>query len=625
MAQFASNISNSFVNDESILAQWASNPSVTRGSSMHIDCHPTKNLIVYPCRKVIVVRDLDNPKASFVYRAHEGKTTVAKFSPSGNYIASADEFGRMIVWAWDNPQHITKFETRLFAAGCFDLDWSPDNSKILAAGDGGSGMMVKCIVADSGNSVGEMVGHNRRAVSCAFKQTRPFRAMSCGEDNKVAYFKGPPFKMEKTFDYSTFVNCVRISKDGTKAVSVGADKAIQFYDAAEGEATTTIKDAHAGTIYEAAFSPDGSKLLTGGADKVCKIWDVASGTCETTFTFDGLVGDQQNSVLWPRADLLLSVSLSGNINVLDPANPERPKSVLVGHQSQPGTLSLKDGVAVTGDGHGVLCKFNLGDDSISKIEGQDENSIERAAHTTQITGAAVMGDKVVSVAMDKSIAFSSLSDCRVLESLEMETWPVGLVACDATGIVAVLHKQSISFYKETNLVGTSPLTGVIEATCIAIKTDGSQLAVGTAANATHVYDVTNGDVVSIAEIKKIDARQPVSSLAYTPTGDMLAIGDKGHMIEVHTVGEWACKIKSKWCFHTSFVSCMEWSIDGAFLVSGGADDCIFVWDINNPMKRKQVRFAHGGGVTGVTWADNNTVLSCGQDGTLCQWNASRDK
>ena len=159
---------------------------------------------------------------------------------------------------------------------------------------------------------------------------------------------------------------------------------------------------------------------------------------------------------------------------------------------------------------------------------------------------------------------------------------------------------------------------------IAIKTDGTQLAVGTAKNATYVYDVTYGDTVSIAEVKKIDARQPVTSLAYTPTGDMLAIGDKGHMIEVHTVGDWTCKIKSKWCFHASYVSCMEWSTDGAFLVSGGVDDCIFIWDIANPMKRKQIRFAHGGGVTGVTWMDDKTVLSCGQDGTLCQWSASRE-
>ena len=139
-----------------------------------------------------------------------------------------------------------------------------------------------------------------------------------------------------------------------------------------------------------------------------------------------------------------------------------------------------------------------------------------------------------------------------------------------------------------------------------------------------MYEVTYGDAVSITEVKKIDARKPVTSLAYTPTGDMLAIGDKGHMIEVYSVEDWSCKIKSKWCFHTSFVSCMEWSPDGTFLVSGGADDCIFVWDIANPMKKKQIRFAHGGGVTGVTWADSNTILSCGQDGTLCQWNASRD-
>ena len=58
-----------------------------------------------------------------MYRAHE-EDHCSKFGPSGNYVASADDLGRVIVWAWDNPQHITKYETRLFAAGCFDLNWA---------------------------------------------------------------------------------------------------------------------------------------------------------------------------------------------------------------------------------------------------------------------------------------------------------------------------------------------------------------------------------------------------------------------------------------------------------------------------------------------------------------------
>lgn len=626
MTQFASNLTNTFANDESLLEIWAGVPSVTRGETLHIHAHPSKNLIVYPCRKAIVVRDLDNPKASFVYRGHDAKTTVAKFSPSGNYIASGDETGRLIVWAWDSPAHVTKFETRCFVAGLLDIDWSPDNTKLCLVGDGGSGTMTKVITADSGNNVGEMVGHNRRATCCAFKQSRPFRCMTGGEDNKVVYFAGPPFKMEKTHAYSTFVNSVRMSADGTKAVSVGADKSIQFYDPATGDKTTSIPDAHGATIYEAAFSPDGTKLLTGGADKVAKIWDIGSAACEMTFNFgDSEMGDQQASVLWPRADLMISVSLNGNINILNPASPGKPKQVIQGFQFLPMSMARSGETVVKGDSEGVLCVFDLAKGSVNKVKGQDASSQAGAVHTTQVTGLVVMGgDKIVSAAMDKTMTVSSLSELKALETVELPSWPEGMAGSDANGVVAVLHKKSVSFYIGTKLAGSLDFP-FDEAKCMAMKTDGTQIAVGQTKKFTHVYDVSvSGDSVSATEVKKIEARNPVTAVSYSPTGDLLAIGDKGHMIEVHDTASWDCKVKSKWCFHTSFISALEWSADGAHLLSGGADDCLFVWDLAKPMKKKQIRFAHGGTVFGVSWLDADTFISCGQDGSLNKWKFGKD-
>lgn len=47
---------------------------------------------------------------------------------------------------------------------------------------------------DSGSTVGDFDGHSRRVLSCAFKPTRPFRIVSCGEDFLVNFYDGPPFK-----------------------------------------------------------------------------------------------------------------------------------------------------------------------------------------------------------------------------------------------------------------------------------------------------------------------------------------------------------------------------------------------------------------------------------------------
>ena len=49
---------------------------------------------------------------------------------------------------------------------------------------------------DSGNNVGEIAGHAKLLISCAFKTTRPFRIMTGSEDNSVILHEGPPFKLK---------------------------------------------------------------------------------------------------------------------------------------------------------------------------------------------------------------------------------------------------------------------------------------------------------------------------------------------------------------------------------------------------------------------------------------------
>lgn len=58
---------------------------------------------------------------------------------------------------------------------------------------------------DSGTSVGEFDGHSRRVLSCAFKPTRPFRIVTCGEDFLVNFYEGPPFKFKLSHRYVTVV------------------------------------------------------------------------------------------------------------------------------------------------------------------------------------------------------------------------------------------------------------------------------------------------------------------------------------------------------------------------------------------------------------------------------------
>ena len=54
-----------------------------------VNFHPKENKIIYPSNKYIVIRNLDDPSDTFVYRGHGFPTTVAKFSSNGFWVASA--------------------------------------------------------------------------------------------------------------------------------------------------------------------------------------------------------------------------------------------------------------------------------------------------------------------------------------------------------------------------------------------------------------------------------------------------------------------------------------------------------------------------------------------------------
>ena len=90
-----------------------------------------------------------------------------------------------------------------------------------------------------------------------------------------------------------------------------------IYEGKEAELVRGIEKAHGGGIYACSWSADGTKLLTASGDKSCKIFDVESGSVVNEFKMGTEVRDQQLGCLWQN-EHTLSVSLSGNINYLDP-------------------------------------------------------------------------------------------------------------------------------------------------------------------------------------------------------------------------------------------------------------------------------------------------------------------
>ena len=568
-------------------------------------------------------------------------------------MASADKSGKLRVWAWTNAAKIIKMETQLFSGPVLDLDWAFDNQKITAVGDNGSGLCMKTVTWDTGNSMGEMVGHSKRVTTCAFRPTRPFKIMTGSEDFKTAVFTGPPFKLDHTnASHSNFVNCVRYNADGSRAASCSSDKKIQFYDGVSGEPTEAIENAHAGTIYSIAFNGDGSKLLSVSADKTAKLWDVATKTAERTFTFTSApsvtaseVSDMQVSCVYVKGHLdggsFVTLSLNGHLNILNTTSPEKTV-VLASHQSggiSSAFYSSTQNAIYTGDSNGCIFYRDLSTPSADALQAETTNkkSLNNQVHGSAVSGLVVVDDSLlVSCGWDDKVRFGVRADGRIVYDdasvLSLPSQPRAMSKY-TPGLVAIVTRDKAIFIDTANRrqSGMSALTG-FEAKSVTVNATQTQIAIGGSDNKTHVFELNIADKSNIslgAQLKVIETRSAVTALAYTPTGDMLAIGDQNQQIEVYATATWEAVVRTKWVFHTSQITTLQWSQSGTYLVSGSLDESIYVWNITDHKYKKQLKFSHRGGVSSVAFtaasnaagdgAADFELVSSGLDGCVIVW------
>ena len=85
-------------------------PRTQRGSGLVLHSSPDGARFVYCHGHSVVIREFDSPQYADVYTQHACDVGVAKYSPSGFYIASADKSGKVRIWDTVNAEHILKNE-----------------------------------------------------------------------------------------------------------------------------------------------------------------------------------------------------------------------------------------------------------------------------------------------------------------------------------------------------------------------------------------------------------------------------------------------------------------------------------------------------------------------------------
>jgi len=302
---------------------------------------------------------------------------------------------------------------------------------------------------------------------------------------------------------------------------------------------------------------------------------------------------------------MATVNLRGDISLLDEYNPDRPLRVMHGHSSKINCLEYDRNThkIYTSDITAYTIEWNLEDGKTQSFEGE--------AHTNNIAKTSLLNGNLVTVAFDDKLKITSLQSREYGPSVDIDGQPVDVKTHDNT-IYVLTHEKVITFDQNGGVVNSQDLT--FQATCMAIHPSGTEIAIGGKDNTIHVFN-KNGNQLS----KKYDlGGNPgyITCLDYSPNGQYLGSGDSNREVRAWE-GE---KIKTKmWVFHSTMITCIQWSSDNVHVVTGSVDTKVIVWSLAKPLKRVVIDGAHQGGVTDVCWIDPVTVASVGDDCCLKTW------
>ncbi|XXH03607.1 N-acetylglucosaminyldiphosphodolichol N-acetylglucosaminyltransferase catalytic subunit alg13 [Hypoxylon texense] len=595
----------------------AASPVTARGQPTQLSTDAKGERIAYASGKSIFVRSIDDPSTCKQYTGHTAQTTVAKFSPSGFYIASGDASGSVRVW--DAIEAVnTKGEYHIISGRINDIAWDGDSQRIIAVGDGRE-RFGHCITADSGNSVGEVSGHSKVINAVALRPMRPLRAATVSDDMAMCFLHGAPFKFnsKSTGLHKGFVLGTAFSPDGNTLVTVGADKRIQLYDGKTGEPTKSIGEGeHTGSIFAVSWAKDSKRFVTASADQTVKLWDVEAGTVVQTWKFGEEAGvsipDQQVGVVWPhgRSDgLIISLSLSGDLNYLVEGSP-KPIKVVQGHNKSITALGVgsdgKGQTLWTGSFDGRVCNWDVSSGVGTVVDGQN--------HTNQVTQFASSTGRAYSVGWDDTLRIVDESaNTFAGESLKLSTQPKGVASAD--GRVYVVTAEGVEIYVKDRLAGKLDIT---DAQPTAVAAQGSLVAVGLSNNAVRLYTADSGNKLTKSHEAK-NSTAAISALAFSKDGSLLAAGNTAGKIYAYKTSGLEVAT-DRWSAHTGRVTSIAWNEAGTHAVSGALDTNVLAWSLAKPGARVKALNAHKDGVHGVAWVDGGKkVASAGGDAAVKIW------
>ncbi|THU62973.1 hypothetical protein C4D60_Mb01t10800 [Musa balbisiana] len=609
-------------------------PATERGRGILISGDPRSDTIAYCNGRSVIIQQLGAPLEASIYGEHAYQATVARFSPNGEWVATADVSGVIRIWGRYGDRAL-KNEFRVLSGRIDDLQWSPDGLRIVACGDGKGKSFVRAFIkfitvssdkkgliydGKTGEKIGELPMEDGHKGS--------IYAGSWSPDSKQVWEifflsrwdSGPPFKFKLSHrEHSNFVNCVRFSPDGSKFITVSSDKKGLIYDGKTGEkiGELPMEDGHKGSIYAGSWSPDSKQVLTVSADKTAKVWEIMEDGCgKLRRTLEcpgsGGVDDMLVGCLWQN-DYLVIVSLGGTITIFSASDLDKSPVSFSGHmKSITSLVCLPQGgqkVFLSSSYDGIITRWIQG-------TGYDGKLVRKGS--SQIKCLAAVGEEIITSGFDNKVWRVPVNDdqCGDTEPVDVGSQPRGIaVAVQIPELALVSIDSGVVMLRGLKIISETKLGYAV--TTSAISPDGAEAVVGAEDGKLHIYSIAGDTLTEEAVLEK--HRGTITAICYSPDASMFASADSNREAVVWDRESREVKLKNM-LYHTARINCLAWSSDNHLIATGSLDTSVIVYELDKPASNRiTIKGAHLGGVYGVAFGDENSLISAGEDACVRVW------
>jgi WD40 repeat protein/DNA-binding SARP family transcriptional activator len=495
---------------------------------------------------------------------HAGNVNDIQFNPDGSLVATAGEDGAVVIWDATTGGIVRSIRADDAGelGGAFNLDFSPDGSRVVVTTLPGDEATIGMFAVDTGERLfaiplpytvcgidfspdGSLI-IGGECFTGGFPTAHLWDATSGAEVRPLGDHGG------------TWVIWAAFSPDGTLAVTLGLDGIGRVWNVRTGHELVTLA-GHA-EMQTADFSPDGDLVATSGADGTAKVWDVRSGRQRLTLSVPGgAVGEVKFS---PDGATLITGG-AGATRVWDVTPEGRGEALAIATRIvtvyPQVAYGLRGSVLVSTDEGGVTV-----------WDATSGDRLERFPWRSDLTGF-VHDDQRVLVSTDPPV-----------------------IEVDDTGEMRATYPTL-----NPNTVAYSP--------------DGSMLASGHQDGRVLLWDAETG--VQIATLNPASDRLPsVNDLAFSPDGSLLVWASSDGTAKV-----WDLRADRviRTFTHASSVNGVAFSPDGSMVATGFRDGAK-IWQLDGD--RAIVLAGHQGAVMSVRFSPDGTrVVTSSQDQTIRLW------